>query len=98
MTLFGVPAQLFVFGTQYTSPRYVLAAVFKGRGYLTADEARRLASGGRLAAAASIDRPGTDPRGSTDPQAPTAAYGPDGALIALVTEESGQARPLVVFA
>jgi len=65
---------------------------------LTADEARRLASGGRLAAAASIDRPGTDPRGSTDPQAPTAAYGPDGALIALVTEESGQARPLVVFA
>ncbi len=65
---------------------------------LTADEARRLANGGRLAAAASIDRQGTDPQGSTDPQPPTAAYGPDGVLIALVTEESGQARPLVVFA
>jgi len=32
------------------------------------------------------------------PQAPTAAYAPDGTLIALVAEESGQARPLVVFA
>jgi hypothetical protein len=29
---------------------------------------------------------------------PTAAFAPDGTLIALVTEESGQARPLVVFA
>ena len=53
---------------------------------LTADEARRLANGGRLAAAAAAG-PG-----------PTAAYAPDGTLIALVTEESGQARPLVVFA
>ena len=53
---------------------------------LSADEARRLANGGRLAATA-----------STGPQAPTAAYAPDGTLIALVTEESGQARPLVVF-
>jgi tRNA pseudouridine55 synthase len=53
---------------------------------LTADEARRLANGGSLAAA------------STGPQAPTAAFAPDGTLIALVTEESGQARPLVVFA
>ncbi len=51
---------------------------------LSADEARRLANGGRLPAGAS---PG-----------PTAAYAPDGTLIALVTEESGQARPLVVFA
>jgi len=32
------------------------------------------------------------------PPGPTAAYAPDGTLIALVTEESGQARPLVVFA
>ena len=75
---------------------------------LTADEARRLANGGRLAAAAS-----TDPQASTLPpstlqastlqastgaQAPTAAFAPDGTLIALVAEESGQARPLVVFA
>lgn len=59
------------------------AAAFPRRD-LTQDEARRLAHGGRLAPAAS---PG-----------PTAAYAPDGTLIALVTEESGQARPLVVFA
>jgi tRNA pseudouridine55 synthase len=62
---------------------------------LSADEARRLANGGRLAAAPST------PQASTGPQAgpgPTAAYAPDGTLIALVTEESGQARPLVVFA
>ncbi len=60
---------------------------------LSADEARRLANGGRLAVLAS-----TDQQASTDRQSPTAAYAPDGTLIALVTEESGQARPLVVFA
>jgi tRNA pseudouridine55 synthase len=60
---------------------------------LSADEARRLANGGRLAAA-----PSPDPQASTDTQTPTAAYAPDGTLIALVTEESGQTRPLVVFA
>jgi tRNA pseudouridine55 synthase len=67
------------------------AAAFPRRD-LSADEARRLANGGRLAAA-----PGT-PQAGPGPQAPTAAYAPDGTLIALVTEESGQARPLVVFA
>jgi tRNA pseudouridine55 synthase len=61
------------------------AAAFPGR-TLTADEARRLAHGGRLAAAT----PAT--------AGPAAAYAPDGTLIALVTEEAGQARPLVVFA
>jgi len=50
-------------------------------------EARRLAHGGRLAAAS---HPGSE--------VPTAAYAPDGTLVALLTEESGQARPLVVFA
>jgi tRNA pseudouridine55 synthase len=61
------------------------AACFPSRN-LTAGEARRLAHGGRLAAA--------DP-----PEAgPTAAFAPDGTLVALVAEESGQARPLVVFA
>ncbi len=70
---------------------------------LTADEARRLANGGRLAAAASTQQASTGPQASTQqastgPQAPTAAFAPDGTLIALVTEESGQARPLVVFA
>ena len=58
---------------------------------LSVDEARRLAHGGRLApAAASVANPRT--------LGPTAAYAPDGTLIALVAEESGQARPLVVFA
>jgi tRNA pseudouridine55 synthase len=60
------------------------AAAFPRRD-LTADEARRLATGARLPAAG-------------DPAGPVAAYAPDGRLIALVTEESGQARPLVVFA
>jgi len=50
------------------------------------DEARRLAHGGRLAAA------------TPAAAGPAAAYAPDGTLIALVTEEAGQARPLVVFA
>jgi tRNA pseudouridine55 synthase len=55
---------------------------------LTEAEARRLASGGHLART-------DDPR---TPRAPIAAYAPDGTLIALVTEESGRARPLAVFA
>ena len=61
---------------------------------LSADEARRLAHGGRLAAAAAPG-PGDSAAGSG---VPTAAYAPDGTLIALLTEQSGQARPLVVFA
>ena len=63
------------------------AAAFPRRD-LSADEARRLAHGGRLAAASS-------PPG---PDRPTAAFAPDGSLVALLTEQSGQARPLVVFA
>jgi tRNA pseudouridine55 synthase len=59
------------------------AAAFPRRD-LTEDEARRLAHGGRL-----------DPTGDKD--TPTAAFAPDGTLIALVTEESGQTRPLAVF-
>ncbi len=55
---------------------------------LSADEARRLAHGGCLAPVG--DGAATE--------GPTAAYAPDGTLIALLTEESGQARPLVVFA
>jgi tRNA pseudouridine55 synthase len=65
------------------------AAAFPRRD-LTADEARRLATGARLPAAA-------DPAVHGAP-GPVAAYAPDGRLIALVTEESGQARPLAVFA
>jgi tRNA pseudouridine55 synthase len=63
------------------------AAVAFPRRDLSADEARRLAHGGRLAVA------GVGPAAG-----PTAAYAPDGTLIALLTEQSGQARPLVVFA
>ena len=62
------------------------AAAFPRRD-LTEDEARRLAHGGRLASTATAQAPG-----------PSAAYAPDGTLVALVAEESGHARPLVVFA
>ena len=67
------------------------AAAFPSRN-LTADEARRLANGGRL----DLVTPAT--AGAPVGPGPSAAYAPDGTLIALVTEESGQARPLVVFA
>ena len=63
------------------------AAAFPRRD-LSADEARRLAHGGRLA-------PGSH-AGTKD--RPTAAYAPDGTLVALLAEQDGQARPLVVFA
>jgi tRNA pseudouridine55 synthase len=63
------------------------AAAFPRRD-LSADEARRLAHGARLTA---------------EPQPPqtartTAAFAPDGSLVALLTEQDGQARPLAVFA
>src|SRR6185369_2100183 len=81
------------------------AAAFPSR-TLTADEAHRLAHGGRLAAttapAAGPEAAGPEAAGpeAAGPEAagPSAAYAPDGTLIALVIEESGQARPLVVFA
>ena len=60
------------------------AAAFPRR-ELTADEARLVGHGGRLAAVGT----GADP---------VAAYGPDGSLVALLTEEDGRARSLAVFA
>jgi tRNA pseudouridine55 synthase len=60
------------------------AAAFAAR-QLTADEARLISHGGRLPAL------GAGP-------APVAAFGPDGALIALLTEADGVARSLAVFA
>jgi len=51
---------------------------------LTAEQAARLAHGGRL--------PASCPAGGT-----TAAFGPDGSLIALVTGEAETLRPLAVF-
>jgi tRNA pseudouridine55 synthase len=63
------------------------AAAFPRRD-LSADEARRLAHGGRLPAG---------PPGTGTPS-PTAAFAPDGSLVALLAEQDGQARPLAVFA
>ena len=65
---------------------------------LSADEARRLAHGGRLACAGASAQTAAAAASPAASPGPTAAYAPDGTLIALVTEESGQARPLVVFA
>ena len=82
------------------------AAAFPRRD-LSADEARRLAHGGRLGpvtpatvtdAAAPATVKAVPAKDVLAKDVPTAAFAPDGALIALVTEESGQARPLVVFA
>jgi tRNA pseudouridine55 synthase len=56
-----------------------------GHRELTADEAARIVHGGRLPAL------GAGP-------APVAAFGPDGSLVALLTEADGQARSLAVFA
>jgi tRNA pseudouridine55 synthase len=52
---------------------------------LTADEARRVGHGARLPAVGAG-------------AGPVAAFAPDGTLVALLTEESGQARSLAVFA
>jgi tRNA pseudouridine55 synthase len=51
---------------------------------VTAEQAGRLAHGGRLPA-------------PELGEGPVAAFGPDGTLIALVTGEAGQARPVAVF-
>jgi tRNA pseudouridine55 synthase len=66
-------------------PLALAAAAAFARRDLSADEARRVAHGGRLAAG-----PGAP--------GPTAAFAPDGSLVALLAEQDGQARPLAVFA
>jgi tRNA pseudouridine55 synthase len=74
------------------------AAAFPRRD-LTEDEARRLAHGGRLASTVIAPAHAQAPDQTPDQApGPSAAYAPDGTLIALVAEESGHARPLVVFA
>jgi tRNA pseudouridine55 synthase len=78
------------------------AAAFPRRD-LSADEARRLAHGARLPAEPQTPQP---PQTAQTPQPPqtaqtaqtTAAFAPDGSLVALLTEQDGQARPLAVFA
>jgi len=68
------------------------AAAFPRRD-LTAEEARLVAHGARLPATAAGPRSGADGSGG----GPIAAFGPDGSLIALLTDQAGQARPLAVF-
>jgi tRNA pseudouridine55 synthase len=69
------------------------AAAFPRRD-LTEDEARLVAHGGRLPAAGDAPVP---PGPDTPAAGPVAAFAPDGSLIALLTEEGGEARPLTVF-
>jgi tRNA pseudouridine55 synthase len=80
------------------------AAAFPRRD-LTADEARVLAHGARLPGTARDPAAGPDPGAApaAPPGAgaagggPVAAFAPDGTLIALLTQEQGEARPLAVF-
>jgi len=58
---------------------------------LTADEARQVAHGGRLAQVAA------SPIGSAPPSGTIAGFGPDGNLIALLTAKGGEMRPVTVF-
>lgn len=73
-------------------PLSAAAAAFPRRD-LTAEEARLVAHGARLPATVAGPAPGAAGPGA----GPVAAFGPDGSLIALLTEEAGQARPLAVF-
>jgi tRNA pseudouridine55 synthase len=63
------------------------AAAFPRRD-LTGEEARLLSHGARLPAGGAGGPPGTGP---------VAAFAPDGALIALLSQDQGEARPLAVF-
>jgi tRNA pseudouridine55 synthase len=72
-------------GDMRVIPLAQAAAAAFARRDLTADEARLLSHGGRLSATG----------GGTDP---VAAFAPDGSLVALLTEDGGQARSLAVFA
>jgi tRNA pseudouridine55 synthase len=71
-------------GVELTGLAEAAAAAF-GRRELSAEEARLLSHGGKLS-----------PTGAGP--APVAAFGPDGSLIALLTDDAGRARSLAVFA
>jgi tRNA pseudouridine55 synthase len=71
-------------GVELTSLAEAAAAAFPRR-ELSADEARLLSHGGKLS-----------PTGAG--HAPVAAFGPDGSLVALLTDDAGRARSLAVFA
>jgi tRNA pseudouridine55 synthase len=74
--------------TQLTPLAEAAAAAFP-RLDLSADDARRLAHGVRIAA---------PPSSPLESATPIAAFAPDGTLVALVTSESGKLRTLAVFA
>jgi tRNA pseudouridine55 synthase len=67
------------------TPLAAAAAAAFPRLDLSEEQARTVAHGGRLPATGRLG------------DAPAAVFGPDGALIALMREENGQARPLAVF-
>jgi len=71
-------------GVELTSLAEAAAAAFPRR-ELSADETRLLSHGAKL-----------NPTGAGP--APVAAFGPDGSLIALLTDDAGRARSLAVFA
>jgi tRNA pseudouridine55 synthase len=71
-------------------PLHEAAAVAFMPVHLTGDQARSVAHGGRIATG-ELDWPAGAP-------GPVAAFAPDGSLIALLTDQAGQARPLAVFA
>jgi len=76
--------------TRVTPIAEAAAAAFP-RVDLTADDARRLSQGARIAVP-------TSPAPEEGPATPMAAFAPDGTLVALVSEEAGRLRSLAVFA
>ncbi len=69
---------------------------------LSADEAKVLAHGGRLAAQSTQGAGGNGAEGQgaggQGVEGPVAAFAPDGTLVALISQDASRARPLVVFA
>ena len=85
LTLDQLAARLERTGVLPVTPLAEAAAAAFARRDLTADEARDLGYGRRLA-----------PTGTGEE--PVAAFGPDGSLVALLTDADGRARSLAVFA
>jgi tRNA pseudouridine55 synthase len=92
-TALGVGGHLTALRRTRVGPYEIGAAAAFRRRDLTADEARLVAHGGRLPVTVAAPESGAAGRGT----GPVAAFGPDGSLIALLTEDAGQARPLAVF-
>jgi tRNA pseudouridine55 synthase len=76
-----------------STPLGLAAAAAFGCVRLSAEEARLVSHGARLPAAGGIG----ERAAGTEPQAPVAAFGPDGTLIALLTDKDGWMQPVAVF-